>query len=199
MLPKDFLPCKTVYDYFRKWRRDKTWEKIHHKFVEWERVAHLRQYQVLTPELIDGLVAEAMDKLDGARAKYDDKTQGKLDKIIENKANKSRQLFFRKYGRPPEGFDGEFDLFNEVIDSQRVDPCPALDVLTAKEQGRIDKLVALRTEVEIRRGLLESVLARYAAAVSVVSIDGDSDIENMDSEEICGFERVRLPPDLATG
>jgi hypothetical protein len=179
---------------------------------EGERSYRPYQYQVLTPELIDGLVAEAMDKLDEARAKYDDKTQGELDKILEDKANKSRQRFFRKYGRPPEGFDGEFDLFNEVIDLQRVDPlraarvcsevtsepCPALDVLTARELGRIDKLVALRTEVEIRKGLLASVLARYAA-VSVVSIDGDSYIENMDSEGICGGDGVRSAPDLATG
>jgi transposase len=34
MLPKDFPPCKTVYHYFRAWRLDKTWESIHHKFVE---------------------------------------------------------------------------------------------------------------------------------------------------------------------
>jgi putative transposase len=29
MLPKDFPPYQTVYDYFRRWRRDGTWEKIH--------------------------------------------------------------------------------------------------------------------------------------------------------------------------
>jgi transposase len=43
MLPKDFPPCKTVYHYFRAWRLDKTWESIHHKFVEWERVAQGRE------------------------------------------------------------------------------------------------------------------------------------------------------------
>jgi hypothetical protein len=63
----------------------------------------------------------------------------------------------------------------------RVDP---LDILTAEEQARIDKLLALRSEVEVRKGLLESVLARYAAAASIVSIDGDSDMENM---EVDGF------------
>jgi putative transposase len=29
MLPKDFPPYQTVYDYFRTWRNDGTWEKIH--------------------------------------------------------------------------------------------------------------------------------------------------------------------------
>ena len=29
MLPKDFPPYQTVYDYFRAWRKDGTWEKIH--------------------------------------------------------------------------------------------------------------------------------------------------------------------------
>jgi transposase len=43
MLPKDFPPCKTVYHYFRAWRLDKTWESIHHKFVEWERVVQGRE------------------------------------------------------------------------------------------------------------------------------------------------------------
>lgn len=28
MLPKDFPPWQTVYDYFRRWRRDGTWERI---------------------------------------------------------------------------------------------------------------------------------------------------------------------------
>ena len=29
MLPKDFPPWQTVYDYFCRWRRDGTWERIH--------------------------------------------------------------------------------------------------------------------------------------------------------------------------
>ena len=29
MLPHDFPPWKTVYTYFRNWRRDGTWERIH--------------------------------------------------------------------------------------------------------------------------------------------------------------------------
>jgi putative transposase len=29
MLPKDFPPYQTVYDYFRNWRNDGTWERVH--------------------------------------------------------------------------------------------------------------------------------------------------------------------------
>jgi len=29
MLPKDFPPYQTVYDYFRGWRKDGTWTKVH--------------------------------------------------------------------------------------------------------------------------------------------------------------------------
>jgi putative transposase len=43
MLPKDFPKWKTVYHYFRAWRLDGTWEKIHHQLVQWERVAQGRE------------------------------------------------------------------------------------------------------------------------------------------------------------
>jgi hypothetical protein len=142
--------------------------------------------------LIDDLLLEAMEKLDLERAKYEGMTEGELDRIVEDRANKSRQQFFRKYGRPPEGFEGEYELFNEVINFDKADP---LDVLTAAAQESISKLVTLRREVEIRKSLLESVLARYAAA-SVVPITGDS---NIDGNGICGVEGDRSAPDLATG
>jgi putative transposase len=29
MLPHDLPPWQTVYDYFRQWKRDGTWERIH--------------------------------------------------------------------------------------------------------------------------------------------------------------------------
>lgn len=29
MLPIDFPPYQTVYDYFRTWRKDGTWERVH--------------------------------------------------------------------------------------------------------------------------------------------------------------------------
>jgi putative transposase len=43
MLPTDFPNWKTVYHYFRAWRLDGTWEQIHAKFVEWERVTQGHQ------------------------------------------------------------------------------------------------------------------------------------------------------------
>jgi hypothetical protein len=72
-----------------------------------------------------------------------------------------------------------------------------LDVLTADAQESIAKLVTLRREVEIRKSLLDSVLARYAAA-SVVPITSDSNIGNIDGDGICVVEGVRSAPDLAT-
>jgi hypothetical protein len=153
------------------------------------------QYQAYSLGLIDELLLEAIEKLDEERAKYDGKTEWELDRILEDKANKSRQQFFRKYGRPPEGFEGEYELFNEVINFDKIDP---LAVLTADEQARIDRLVALRGEIEVRKGLIESVLARYAAA-SVLSIDGDSNMENVDEGGISGVEGDRSGSDLATG
>jgi hypothetical protein len=82
-----------------------------------------------------------------------------------------------------------------VIDFDKADP---LDVLTAAAQESISKLVTLRSEVEIRKSLLESVLARYAAA-SVVPITGNSNIGNIDGGGICGVEGDRSASDLATG
>jgi Domain of unknown function (DUF3854) len=152
------------------------------------------QYQVLTPELIDGLLAEAKEDLELARAKYDDMTQGELERIIDDKSNKSREGFFRRYGRAPEEFEEK--LFNEVINLEQVDP---LAVLTAGEQRAIDNLVGLRREVEVRKSLLGSVLGRYSAAASIVSIDSSSDIESVDVEGILEEDGDYLPPDLATG
>ena len=39
LLPHDFPKWKTVYHYFRMWRLDGTWERMHGQLVEWERVA----------------------------------------------------------------------------------------------------------------------------------------------------------------
>jgi len=39
MLPKDFPKWQTVYHYFRAWRLDGTWERLHAQLVQWERVA----------------------------------------------------------------------------------------------------------------------------------------------------------------
>lgn len=37
MLPKDLPKWKTVYHYFRAWRLDGTWERVHARLVQWER------------------------------------------------------------------------------------------------------------------------------------------------------------------
>jgi transposase len=38
-LPGDFPPWSTVYDYFRRWRKDGTWLRVHDKLYQWVRVA----------------------------------------------------------------------------------------------------------------------------------------------------------------
>lgn len=43
MLPHDFPKWKTVYHYFRIWRLDGTWEKVHAQLVQWERAVQGHQ------------------------------------------------------------------------------------------------------------------------------------------------------------
>lgn len=41
-LPGDFPPWQTVYTYFRNWRKDGTWVKIHDSLREWTRIEQER-------------------------------------------------------------------------------------------------------------------------------------------------------------
>ena len=43
MLPNDFPKWKTVYHYFRQWRKDGTWERIHERLRLWARVSRDRE------------------------------------------------------------------------------------------------------------------------------------------------------------
>lgn len=38
LLPKEYPPYSTVYYYFRKWRKDGSWKRIHDHLVQWVRV-----------------------------------------------------------------------------------------------------------------------------------------------------------------
>jgi putative transposase len=42
-LPHDFPPCSTVWSYFRMWRNDGTWKRIHTALREQTRVKHGRE------------------------------------------------------------------------------------------------------------------------------------------------------------
>lgn len=42
LLPNDFPPYSTVYYYFRQWRKDGTWKRVHDHIVEWVRVVDER-------------------------------------------------------------------------------------------------------------------------------------------------------------
>ena len=39
LMPKDYPPYSTVYYYFRQWRDDGTWKRIHDHLVQWVRVS----------------------------------------------------------------------------------------------------------------------------------------------------------------
>lgn len=39
LLPNEYPPYSTVYYYFRQWREDSTWKRIHDHLVEWVRVS----------------------------------------------------------------------------------------------------------------------------------------------------------------
>lgn len=42
LLPKTYPPYSTVYYYFRKWRNDGSWKRIHDHLVQWVRVSQNR-------------------------------------------------------------------------------------------------------------------------------------------------------------
>jgi putative transposase len=42
LLPKEYPPYSTVYYYFRKWRDDGSWKRIHDHLVQWARVTEAR-------------------------------------------------------------------------------------------------------------------------------------------------------------
>jgi putative transposase len=42
LLPTNYPPSSTVYYYFRKWRNDGTWKRIHDHLMQWVRVAEGR-------------------------------------------------------------------------------------------------------------------------------------------------------------
>lgn len=43
LLPKEYPPYSTVYYYFRTWRDDGTWKRIHAHLVQWVRVIENRE------------------------------------------------------------------------------------------------------------------------------------------------------------
>jgi len=54
LLPKEFPPYSTVYYYFRQWRDDNTWKRVHDPIVEWVRVVDDRPKTPSAGALADG-------------------------------------------------------------------------------------------------------------------------------------------------
>jgi len=59
-LPKDFAPWRTVYHYFRLWKRTKLWVQIHTHLRE-----HLRQVDGRQRQATAGIIAESRPELPG--------------------------------------------------------------------------------------------------------------------------------------
>jgi energy-coupling factor transporter ATP-binding protein EcfA2 len=152
-----------------------------------------RQYRVYTTKLIEELLAEGMEKLHQAQAKYAGKAEGELDTILEKRERLERKRVQKRRGDFPTGISEPDYLFAEVIKLEAPNP---VDLLTAEHRAEVDKLLDLWSQVDTRTNLLAAALARYGAGSSAVSIDDDFDIESTDDDGDFGEMGDRSSPDL---
>lgn len=61
LLPNDFPKWRTVYDYFRKWKRDGTWKKVHDALRNKVRIQAGRKIQP-TAGIIDSQSVKTVEK-----------------------------------------------------------------------------------------------------------------------------------------
>lgn len=61
MLPHDFPPAKTVYEYFNQWSRDGVWERINNELVRRLRVAEGRAEEP-SAAIIDSQSVKTVEK-----------------------------------------------------------------------------------------------------------------------------------------
>jgi putative transposase len=61
MMPRDFPPFQTAYYYFRKWRRDGTWEKIHETLRDRLRIQEGREVSP-SAAILDSQTAKTTEK-----------------------------------------------------------------------------------------------------------------------------------------
>ncbi len=58
MLPNDFPKWKTVYHYFRQWRKDGTWQEIHERLRLWARISQDRESSPSEAIIMDSQTVE---------------------------------------------------------------------------------------------------------------------------------------------
>ena len=75
MLPKDFPPYQTVYDYFRSWRNNGTWERVHDLLRDRVREGEGREASP-SAAIIDSQSAKTTEKGDPGAM-----TQGRKSKV----------------------------------------------------------------------------------------------------------------------
>jgi transposase len=77
-LPSDFPPAKTVYDFFRRWAQNGTWQRIHDALRDQARLRHGRN-ALPTAAIIDSQTVRGADTVHNATAGYDagKKTKGR--------------------------------------------------------------------------------------------------------------------------
>ncbi len=152
-----------------------------------------RQYRIYTAKLLEQLLAEGMEKLHQAQAKYAGKPEGELDTILEKKERLERKRVEKRRGELPTGIGEPDYLFAEVIKLEAPNP---VDLLTAEHRAEVDKLLDSWSQVDTRASLLAAALAKYGAGSSAVSIDDDFDLESTDDDEDFGEMGNRSSSDL---
>jgi putative transposase len=104
LLPHDFPPWKTIHHYFRTWRKDGTWERVHAALRERLRVRMKRD-----PEPSAGIVDSQSVKSTGVQRGYDYTNNLRTSLLLRGVISSSPApppLSGRGYGLSFAGFGG---------------------------------------------------------------------------------------------
>jgi putative transposase len=102
LLPHDFPPWKTVYHYFRAWRIDGTWERLHEEALRRRARVHLGR----DPQPSAGIVDSQSVKTTGVKGKGKDWAKKVLGLRVEVVWSPSRWVWVREDQGPPPSWPG---------------------------------------------------------------------------------------------